>query len=252
MSDLTKFKMAMKPIPPSIETVIQQGVLFGSFPNISESLQVFENWPIYANKLLRAKDGRLFVSCSTDMPNVSPEMIDWWFAWHMPQSERYQLWHPKAHLKSRALEERDESLTNKEKYISNISYVDEYIGKKIMYLKIAFFDPKEIGLNSLIGSKATAICARTSDRLLKADAGYLVHFVVSTTQGSQMCSVFWLGDINLHWPVVGKRLNPLISNKLIRKLLLSDKMATDLLRHCAEEMNHLARFLPSLYQQYGS
>lgn len=33
----------------------------------------------------------------------------------------------------------------------------------------------------------------------------------------------------------------------MRKLIVRNRMCLDLLQHCSEEMAHLARFLPALY-----
>jgi len=41
--------------------------------------------------------GAVVVNCLTDMPGVTGEMWDWWFAWHSCESARYKLWHPDAH-----------------------------------------------------------------------------------------------------------------------------------------------------------
>ena len=46
-----------------------------------------------------------FVKCTTEMLNVTPEMIRWWFVWHLPSSERYKLWHPRDHISARLNEE---------------------------------------------------------------------------------------------------------------------------------------------------
>ena len=34
----------------------------------------------------------------------------------------------------------------------------------------------------------------------------------------------------------------------LKKILLNDRAAKDLLIHCYEEMNHLPKFLPSIYE----
>jgi isopenicillin N synthase-like dioxygenase len=39
----------------------------------------------------------LYVAALTDMPNVTGEMIDWWFAWH-DTDQAYTLWHPRDHI----------------------------------------------------------------------------------------------------------------------------------------------------------
>ena len=43
-------------------------------------------------------DGAIHVNIATEMPGVTPAMIDWWFGWHGDSPERYKLWHPKAHV----------------------------------------------------------------------------------------------------------------------------------------------------------
>ena len=54
-------------------------------------------WPIetgYAQSLGMG----LNVFCLTKMPNVTPEMWDWWFGWHGDEANKYKLWHPHAHI----------------------------------------------------------------------------------------------------------------------------------------------------------
>ncbi len=241
----------MLPIPARIESALRQGVVRGAFPEITCASQVFAEWGQYSDRVIRAETGHIMVACTTDLPGVTPQMIDWWFGWHLLESERYRLWHPLAHVRARVKEDRSKLGSNRRRYIGNVSYVDEYIGKKLMHLAIAFFDPEEIGLSHVYEASATAICARTSDRVLNVDAGHLVHLVSPTSTGSEMKSVFWLGDLNPKWPLVGALIKPVLNTETIRKFFVTNSMATDLLRHCAEEMNHLPRFLPALYQEIG-
>ncbi|MCX7679658.1 MAG: phloretin hydrolase, partial [Spirochaetes bacterium] len=43
-------------------------------------------------------DGSGFASMLTQMPQVSGEMIDWWFVWHAQEPLRYKIWYPGAHI----------------------------------------------------------------------------------------------------------------------------------------------------------
>jgi len=43
-------------------------------------------------------------------------------------------------------------------------------------------------------------------------------------------------------------LKPIANLKLLRKFLISDRLAKNLMLHCYEEMQHLSEFLPSLYK----
>lgn len=46
----------------------------------------------------RLPDGLLHVAVLTRMPNVSPEMIGWWFGEYMQTTEHYKRWHPRDHV----------------------------------------------------------------------------------------------------------------------------------------------------------
>jgi hypothetical protein len=175
-------------------------------------------------------------------------MIDWWFGWHMTATARYQLWHPLAHTWTQPKENREHLSNDRARYIGNVSYVNEYIGTSHKCFAIAFYSAEQFGFNNLDVMGATAICARTSDRMLRSEGGALVHLILPTATGCEMRSGFWLGDINPQWPVIGTLFKPMLNLPRIRRIAVTDRMALDLLRHCAEEMNHLARFLPTLYE----
>jgi hypothetical protein len=43
-----------------------------------------------------------------------------------------------------------------------------------------------------------------------------------------------------------------LNTPFLRRQLVPDSLGLALLRHCSEEMNHLARFLPQLYREAAS
>ncbi|WP_050670861.1 DAPG hydrolase family protein [Luteipulveratus halotolerans] len=212
--------------------------------------------------------GVLFVSTLTDMPGVTASMWDWWFGWHSTDTARYKLWHPDAHQFTTIGEDRsgDRTLTDRQRYIGNVSYVDEYIGADLHRLAIRFVDPSSLGLADRVGT--THICARVTLSDLPVAIGWLVHQVRPTDSGSEMRSRFFLrhfelmalsarslapgvrgralsalpgpvrAGVNRVLPVVGSRLTP-------------STLCHDMVEHCAAEMNHLASFLPSLHAEFG-
>jgi hypothetical protein len=141
---------------------------------------------------------------------------------------------------------------SRECYLNNTSFVDEYIGSVLMKLAITFLSPGGFGFSGAGGGSETVICGRTADRSKHADAGFLVHRVVATPGGARMQSVFWLGEIAPKIPVVGPLAASLVNRPFMRRLLISDSLGLSLLRHCSEEMNHLAKFLPRLYRDVRS
>lgn len=249
MINLDEFKIPLKEIPDRVEKAISEGTVPAEFPPWSEAETVFQNWAIYADQVSRSRDGRILVACETDMPGVTPSMIDWWFGWHLWSSERYKLWHPEDHTWTQPEDNREHFDDDRAKYIGNVSYVNEYLGDQHSKLAIAFEQPEEFGINDPYAGGCTAICARTTDRTLRVEGGAVVHRVVPTDAGSRMKSAFWLGEMVPHWAIIGRILKPILNTRIIRKTIFNDTMVLNLLRHCSEEMNHLARFLPRLYRE---
>ena len=176
----------------------------------------------------RCPNGELSVAIHTSWPGTTPEMVDWWFGWHIATTERYKLWHPQAHYFSQpryALSDVP-GLTDRERYIGNTSWVDEYLGPFPSRLAITFHDPADIGLpfdDLETAGYGTAVCATTADSDDGVQRARLIHAVRRTDWGSEMRSrfIFPAGAPDLIGPV--------------------------LVDHCWTEMTHLASFLPYLY-----
>jgi hypothetical protein len=181
-------------------------------------------------------------------------MIDWWFGWHGAETERYKLWHPQAHLYSQLRFERTDvpGLSDRQKYIGNTSYVDEYVGPQIQRLAISFQQPRDFGLDedSFKGAGiSTAICGRVGFSGKPIDSGYLLHLIRETDEGCEMRSRFWLGEAHIRILPEGNPIDRLLETRFARKRMLPALLGRHLLIHCAEEMNHLASFLPALFAQ---
>lgn len=250
--DLTPYKLEMQPIPERVEAAIRAGVREDlSFP-LSDAGRLLEpgNVPI-EDGVIRNHDGMLTVCCRTDMPGVTARMIDWWFCWHAASSERYHLWHPHSHMRAFSREDRTHLAWQKAGYIGMASHVDEYIGKKLEKLIITFVEPEAMGLNPARFSQAkvgTAICTRGGLQDKPVDIGCNIHLIRETSDGVEMISRFWLGDIHSRVPLFGRLMNKRMNTPGKRRKLAPDEFGLGLIRHCAEEMNHLARFLPALYE----
>jgi hypothetical protein len=252
--DLSEFRYPMEPIPERLEQAIKAGVQSGeSFPFSNASQLLEEGGDGATDTVLRQPDGTLFVACLTEMPGVTPEMWDWWFGWHGYTTDRYKLWHPKEHLWSAMRDDRRHLTGDRERWVGNVSYVDEYIGPKLNRVAIAFQPPSSFGLDpSRVDAIGTAICARTALRRPNLDGGHLIHLVRATPTGSEMLSRFWLGHIEAQIPGIRRPLNAILNSRFVRSRLLPDQDGLHLLRHCSDEMNHLARILPGLHQRFGA
>ena len=210
-------------------------------------------------------DGHLIVAVLTDMPGVTGEMWDWWFGWHSTQSSRYKLWHPEAHIATGVGEDRSQmqGITDRQKYIENVSYIDEYIGDEYSRLTVRFADPQKQGFPPS-GPGETTILARGGAYEAPVGFAWLVHQIRQTEDGCEMRSRFILNVTELFklpahsvTTPVGKLLTTRPVNALAAGIFRRLKGAKlhgfcpALLYHCAQEMNHLASILPDLYEEFG-
>ena len=249
--DLSKYKAPLSPLSSSVTSALSKEVVLMEFNDPSHSDEIVKLDIL--DGVYKDKKSSYFVKCTTLMQEVRPLMIDWWFAWHLPDSERYQLWHPLDHISSKLTQDRSNLHNDKERYIGINSYVEEYIGKKYSKLCISFLDPKEFGLGALDINASTAICARVTDMDTGVKIANLLHYVENNDIGSKMQSYFWLGN-NLEHDnkLINSFLTYFSKIHFLKGLFINNKLAKDLLRHCYEEMNHLASFLPELYKDIGT
>jgi len=194
---------------------------------------------------------QLVVACLTEMPGVSAAMWDWWFSWHSYTSERYQLWHPDDHVAASLDQDRRSEPSLRNRWVGNVSYVDEYIGGELQKLAIRFVEPASVGLDQTrLDTIGVAICARTVLRKERLAAGRLIHLVEDTDGGSRMHSRFLLGDGESEVPLIGPLITRLANTRAVRRSRLGDEVGEALLLHCAQEMNHLAAILPEIHAQF--
>lgn len=193
--------------------------------------------------------GGLRIALRTPMPAVAPAMIDWWFGWHGDSPERYKLWHPRAHVHVEWQSPPPRGSEGRARYVGHTSIVDEYVGGELGRFAVQFVAPETLGYDAarLDDRVATAVCARVGLTDLPIDAGLLVHEVIAVPGGSEMRSYFWLGGryAQARGGVLGQ-LAVTVGRHVLRP---AERDGRALLTHCAEEMAHLATFLPSLYRE---
>jgi len=206
------------------------------------------------NGFTRLANGQVFVAVLTKMPGVTSEMIDWWFGWHYMESQRYKLWHPRAHLSNGA--ERmigdDPNLSDREKYLHNPNYVVEYVGADRLDITITFSEASEFLDTPRFEAAGvgTAICGVVALRNPPIAIGNLIHLIRATQDGCEMRSRFWLGRIGVGDVPGAALLNKLAGSRVVAKRAASVQQGRDLVVHCAAEMNHLAGFLRELYADH--
>jgi hypothetical protein len=201
----------------------------------------------------RLDNGMLYVAALTDMPGVTGDMIDWWFAWH-DTDKAYTLWHPRDHISAVWTKAPDRNQSWREQYIGNTSEIIEYIGSKLGYLNVSFKAPRTYLDVTRFGAAGieTAVCARGGDRQENVWAAHLIHLIRKTERGVEMRSRFWLGDVDASPKgLLGSLITPIMNTKFVRMHKLPDNLGRDLMLHCAEEMLHLGKILPELFKRFA-
>jgi hypothetical protein len=120
----------------------------------------------------------------------------------------------------------------------------EYLGSSFSKPAIQFVEPWTLGLKP---TDAVTICARLGSSDIPVDVGRLVHHVRPTTEGAEMRSRVRMGGRH-----VALRTGKSLADRVLRPLAarqLPDPR--DLMVHCAQEMNHLAGFLPALFSRFA-
>ena len=206
------------------------------------------------NGFTRLDSGQVFVAVLTRMPGVTGRMIDWWFGWHYMETQRYKLWHPRAHEANRAekMIGDDPDLSDREKYLGNPNYVTEYIGAESINIVITFSDPSvffDVADFEQAGV-STAVCGLVGYQNMPFNFGLLIHLIRETDDGCEMRSRFWLGKIELQGIVLEGVLNKVAGSRFVARHVVPLQLGRDMVVHCAMEMNHLAGFLPALYRDY--
>ncbi|MDG2304650.1 MAG: hypothetical protein P8R42_08315 [Candidatus Binatia bacterium] len=246
----------MRPLPPHVQEALLQSPEASELGfGVDEANRLLE--PGYLeleNGYTRLSNGQVFVATLTKMPGVTAQMIDWWFGWHYLESQRYKLWHPRAHLANGAerMVSDDPTLSDREKYLHNPNYVTEYIGSDRIDIDITFSDASDFLDTSRFEEArvGTALCGLVGLRGAPLTISALLHLIRETADGCEMRSRFWLGSIEVRGLPAKAILDRIAGSNFVARRAVSLELGRDMVVHCAMEMNHLASFLPALYADY--
>ena len=188
----------------------------------------------------RLDDGSYLVSMTCPMPNITPDMIEWWFWWHPQASERYQVWFPNEHYGISYHKKNRDYFTQNHRpaFRNNTHYPTERIGKIKMPLRIDFVTPEEFGFSKDIMCKndiPLIVCGHVG--ALKGFVWHteMAHIFKKTDTGLMLISRFWIGKT--------------LKNPILRKVILTEETAKGMVEHCCIEYRNLAEILPILYSQ---
>ena len=193
------------------------------------------------------KEGGLLVSGNIPMPDVTADMLYWWFAWHGLEPLRYAIWDSEDHFnvtindegRARAL---DPTVPMEEKTWGATHTVLESIGGPPDEIVLMFQDPKVMGYDvSKIGGEGCEfiVCCNALMGAMKVP-------VVMTEIAKKIDGVmtfqarFWVGYHVINGE--GKYLLP-------PEVQLPEEVAMGLIGHNIKEFTHLGKILPKVYAE---
>lgn len=199
------------------------------------------------------EDGVSYVAVRTPMPDVTGEMVDWWFDWHPRHPIRYRIWHPTAHFSNSF----DPPPAPRAKpHWGAVHHPVEDVGLGVVHARIAFCAPSELGFatDALDDENvATVVCGYAGDDRRRMRHSPMVHAFLREGNGVVLRSRFWLGAaLRPYLPeplaaIGGRALN----NGPVRRAVLPKRLPRALATHCAEEYANLAALLPGLYARFS-
>ncbi len=201
-------------------------------------------------------NGAGFIANRIIYPNITPEMIDWWFAWHPLENLRYRIWYPPQHgglMLSPANRARilDDSVPVAERNWGVIHHVTENCNCGMENIDINFMSPKDFGfdmtrwkkpyVSTFAGGFGWAVAVEKTDESITAPA-IMCHIFRPHKDGLEHRTRFWMG-----YRFSGGK--PELS--LPPGIAVPPAAVQGLARHNVCEFTRFRDFLPRIYAELG-
>ena len=196
------------------------------------------------------KEGGLLVAGNIPIPDVTADMLYWWFAWHGLDPLRYAIWDPEDHFDVQINEEGrrralDPSVPMEEKAWGATHTVLESIGGPPDEIVIMFTEPAKLGFDSSkIGTKGCEFMVSANALMGEMKIPVVMVEVAKKIDGVMTFEArFW----------VGYRIeNGEAKYMLPPQVQLPDQVAMGLIGHNIKEFTHLGKILPQVYaEEFG-
>lgn len=193
------------------------------------------------------EEGGMLVAVNIPMPDVTADMLYWWFAWHGLEPFRYTIWDPDDHYdvqiddKGRALA-LDPSVPMEQKTWGATHVVMEAMGGPPDEITIMFHNPADLGFDpALIGTETCEFLVAANCLLAPYNTPSHMVECAKKVDGvmTYMCR-FWVGYHAIDGQ--GKCLLP-------PGVSIPEEAVKGMVGHCIKEFSHLAKILPSLYAE---
>ncbi|MFA9270639.1 MAG: DAPG hydrolase family protein [Baekduiaceae bacterium] len=201
----------------------------------------------------RLPDGTQQVAARTRFPDVTGEMIDWWFDWHPHEAIRYRIWYPAAHRDNRV---EAPEVRGAKPFWGTVHHPVEDVGTGMVRARIAFLPPSAYGFMSDAledPNVATIAGGYVGDDTRRTWHSVMTHVFLREGDGLVLRSRFWMGAriVPMLPGPLARPVGRFASRPAMRRRALPHDLAPGLARHCLEEYANLAALLPELYAAYG-
>jgi len=212
-------------------------------------LNVETGWCVLPN-------GAGFVAYCEHYDDITPAMIDWWFAWHCLEDLRYRIWYPTHHagiLVSPDTRRRilDPYIPVREKNWGATHHVTENVGGVMENIDITFLSPqdfgfdmkrwKEPGVATFAGGYGWRSPVERSEQSITS-AALMCHFFRIVPGGLEHRARFWMGyRISNGEPEL----------TLPQGVAIPASSVQGLAYHTVSEFKNLSVLLPELYREFG-
>jgi hypothetical protein len=200
-------------------------------------------------------DGSACVALRHPVKGGTPEMFEWWFAWHGLEDLRYKLWYPEMHVSARVDPEDRTKILDPDrplaqKYQGMTHHVVEDIGGGVLNaVDISFLTPEAFGFDmtryhppNAEALAAANVTARGVDD--PSDGPGLpvafVHLVRKTNDGIEVRNRFWVG-----YQIVERKPELMLPPGM----RIPEEAAQGLFLHDVQEFANLSSILPQLYTE---
>ncbi len=190
----------------------------------------------------KLENGDYLVAMYCPMPEVTREMIEWWFWWHPQANERYEAWYPGEHTKI-SYAKKDAHFYEQKTvptFEPTTQYPYESVGALTLPLAISFVSPASFGYAPELMKKSKVsitICGHVGAFKGIIQNTEMSHIFFEESEGGLLAvSRFWLGAR--------------LKNKLLRKIFLTEKTAKDMATHACIEYRNFATKIPMMYAEW--
>jgi hypothetical protein len=203
-------------------------------------------------------DGCGYVAVRTEMPGISPEMVDWWFDWHPHDALRYRVWCPLNHEGTGFEPGSDmaRSTPGAKPFWGTVHYPVEDIGMGMQHIRIAFHRPSLLGFSGDVLDDprvGTVVAGLSGDPRLHLQHSLMAHVFLNAPGGLVLRSHFWAGSaLRPDLPdALAAAAAWLLNRPAVRRRAIPSRAPAGLADHCSREYAHLASILPELYERFG-